>query len=93
MGGGGEIAVIPYVPPTEIVLTAEQAKKVRINENVKIFIEGKATGITQQKTWDDKKKKDVVTGYVLRMDKPTTVDIKTNPAAKALKGLKKGTNG
>jgi hypothetical protein len=78
----------PYVPPTRIRLTQAQAKDLAIGENVEISVSGKVVSLSQQKSYDSKKNKDVVTGYEVELEKSSVVDVNMNPAAKALKELK-----
>ena len=87
-----ELAVnAPYTPPTQIRLTAAQAKDFSVGDKVTVSVTGKVVGIRQNKNWDGKK--DTVTGYEVELEDSSVVNIKTNPAGKALKGLKEGTNG
>ena len=86
---GAVISPTPYQPPTHLQLTKEQAGDLAIGEHVKISISGKVVGISQTKSWDQKKKKDVVTGYDVQLEDSSVVDIATNPARKSLEEMKK----
>lgn len=61
-----------------------------VGDKVTVSVTGKVVGIRQNKSWDGKK--DKVTGYEVELEDSSVVNIKTNPAGKALKGLKEGTN-
>ena len=79
----------PYIPPTRIRLTKEQAGEISVGDDIKVHVSGKVAGIQQTKSYDHKKKKDIVTGYEVELEKSSVVAIENNPARAALKEMMK----